>query len=196
MQNLRLHSAISGDLARHEKHSVRTVVPLGRGSSPSRETESPASLLEEERFFSRLLSRESNKGFSSRAYYRTAGKVPFEWEIAPGKPKNPTENDNLPPLSPPPLVTHHLLPRNPRRKRSRFWFMKLRVARKKAPGGSPPCDGVKPASFGDLGGVTATSDCCQFDFPASQKDFRWPGSGRSGCFPFDLTRIFISDSGR
>ncbi|CAN6448178.1 unnamed protein product [Victoria cruziana] len=199
MQNLRLRSATNGDLARHERHSVRTIVPLGSGSSPRRETESPASLLEEESFFSRLLSRESSGGFSSRAYYRTAAKVPFEWEIAPGKPKNPSEDDDLPPLSPPPLVTHYLLPgQEPRRERySGFWFLKLvRVNRRKSSRGCRRREGTKAAGFGDLEGVAATSDCRRFDFPATRNDFRWPGSGRIACFPFDLTRIFSSDSGR
>ncbi|KAK4355419.1 hypothetical protein RND71_024390 [Anisodus tanguticus] len=54
---------------------------------------------------SRILSRESSVGHSSRIYYyrRRAEGVPFQWERQPGTPKNPPKEDvNIPPLSPPP----------------------------------------------------------------------------------------------
>ncbi|KAL5977741.1 hypothetical protein ACLOJK_036749 [Asimina triloba] len=70
------------------------------------------SLLEgEEIFFSKLLSRESSKGFSSRIYYRVA--VPFQWEVQPGKPKVEPERELLPPLSLPPVMMALAVPHRP-----------------------------------------------------------------------------------
>ncbi|GAB2291466.1 hypothetical protein Dimus_025721 [Dionaea muscipula] len=62
----------------------------------------------EESFYSRILSRQSDIGCSSRVYYSTgcSNGVPFQWEKQPGKPINPPDEDNRlpPPLSPPPAV--------------------------------------------------------------------------------------------
>lgn len=86
------------------------------------------SLLEgEEIFFNRIVSRDSSKGFSSRIYYRVAGKVPFAWEVQPGTPKIMPETVPLPPLSPPPAklrlsVAHR--PANKGSTQSRLWFWK------------------------------------------------------------------------
>lgn len=68
----------------------------------------PFSLLEgEESFFSRILSRDTSLGMSSRVYSRGEARVPFEWELQPGKPKVVEQNitcDLLPTLSPPPVA--------------------------------------------------------------------------------------------
>lgn len=68
----------------------------------------PFSLLEgEESFFSRILSRDTSLGMSSRVYSRWEARVPFEWELQPGKPKVVEQNitcDRLLPLSPPPAA--------------------------------------------------------------------------------------------
>ncbi|XP_059287903.1 uncharacterized protein LOC132041125 [Lycium ferocissimum] len=63
---------------------------------------------------SRILSRESSVGQSSRIYYyrRRGEGVPFEWERQPGTPKNlPKEDVNIPPLSPPPSFQNLRLPK-------------------------------------------------------------------------------------
>lgn len=61
---------------------------------------------QDDKFFSRLMSKESSKAnSSSRVYYGGAsGSVPFTWESQPGTPKHTLFNDNctLPPLTPPP----------------------------------------------------------------------------------------------
>lgn len=102
-----------------EPNSARTAISLLEG---------------DELFFNRLLSREISKGFSSRIYYRVAaGKVPFEWEVQPGTPKNALESSApLPPLSPPPTMLSLSLARHPPSKgssRSRLWFWKKKVAK-------------------------------------------------------------------
>ncbi|KAJ8562529.1 hypothetical protein K7X08_011820 [Anisodus acutangulus] len=63
---------------------------------------------------SRILSRESSVGQSSRIYYyrRRAEGFPFQWEKQPGTPKTPPKEDvNIPPLSPPPSFQSLGLPK-------------------------------------------------------------------------------------
>ncbi|KAI8019965.1 hypothetical protein LOK49_LG04G00287 [Camellia lanceoleosa] len=62
-------------------------------------------------YFDRLLLRQSSIGQSSHIYYRNADGVPFQWEMQPGTPKNPPENDVIPPLTPPPAVHSLGLPK-------------------------------------------------------------------------------------
>ncbi|KAF5187269.1 Alkylated dna repair protein, partial [Thalictrum thalictroides] len=56
---------------------------------------------QDDKFFSMLLSKETNSSF--RVYYGGAsGAVPFVWESQPGTPKNKYCDTSLPPLTPPP----------------------------------------------------------------------------------------------
>ncbi|CAJ1971082.1 unnamed protein product [Sphenostylis stenocarpa] len=60
---------------------------------------------EDDRFFSRLMSKETSKAnSSSRVFYygETSIAVPFTWEAQPGTPKHPSSQTSLPPLTPPP----------------------------------------------------------------------------------------------
>ncbi|CAK9161100.1 unnamed protein product [Ilex paraguariensis] len=60
---------------------------------------------QEDKFFSRLLSKEHSKNESSFRvlYYGGAsGAVPFMWESQPGTPKHRFSDTSLPPLTPPP----------------------------------------------------------------------------------------------
>ncbi|KAL4325736.1 hypothetical protein GQ457_11G010150 [Hibiscus cannabinus] len=59
---------------------------------------------QEDKFFSRLMSKEISKPNSSfRVYYAGASlAVPFTWESHPGTPKHPADDATLPPLTPPP----------------------------------------------------------------------------------------------
>ncbi|OIT33731.1 hypothetical protein A4A49_12347 [Nicotiana attenuata] len=65
---------------------------------------------EDNKFFSKLLSKENSKASSSsipsfRVYYNDVpSSVPFTWELQPGTPKHNTfsETSLLPPLTPPP----------------------------------------------------------------------------------------------
>jgi hypothetical protein len=62
-------------------------------------------------FVNRILSREEGIGHSSRSYYRAPvqGRVPFDWEAEPGKPKTGVRKKGesghgIPALSPPPIL--------------------------------------------------------------------------------------------
>ncbi|KAL3830249.1 hypothetical protein ACJIZ3_019051 [Penstemon smallii] len=60
---------------------------------------------EDDKFFTRLLSKESSKSNPSfRVYYNdVSSAVPFMWETRPGTPKHTlSDNLNIPPLTPPP----------------------------------------------------------------------------------------------
>ncbi|XWS35391.1 hypothetical protein CRYUN_Cryun21dG0122400 [Craigia yunnanensis] len=58
----------------------------------------------EDKFFSRLLSKENSVANPSfRVYYGgVSGAVPFMWESQPGTPKYTFSDTSLPPLTPPP----------------------------------------------------------------------------------------------
>ncbi|XP_008776454.1 putative protein TPRXL [Phoenix dactylifera] len=59
---------------------------------------------QDDKFYTRLLSKESSPANSSfRVYYGVAsGSVPFLWESQPGTPKNTIPTTTIPPLTPPP----------------------------------------------------------------------------------------------
>ncbi|XP_068640978.1 uncharacterized protein [Aristolochia californica] len=61
-------------------------------------------IVKDDKFYGRLLSRETSAANNScRVYYGVAaGAVPFMWESQPGTPKNPISSSALPPLTPPP----------------------------------------------------------------------------------------------
>ncbi|KAL7594115.1 hypothetical protein Lser_V15G33415 [Lactuca serriola] len=62
---------------------------------------------------SKILSRDSSVGQSSRIYYQntTNEGVPFKWEMQPGTPKNPPQVEIIPPPTPPPAVQSLAIPR-------------------------------------------------------------------------------------
>lgn len=74
--------------------------------SPERPAEKSLQIKEDDKFFSRLLSKESSAANPSlRVYYGgVSGAVPFMWESQPGTPKNTLSDtdDLVPPLTPPP----------------------------------------------------------------------------------------------
>ncbi|KAK8663646.1 hypothetical protein V6N13_083455 [Hibiscus sabdariffa] len=59
---------------------------------------------QDDKFFSRLLSKESSLANPSfRVYYGgLSGAVPFTWESQPGTPKSTFSGASIPPLTPPP----------------------------------------------------------------------------------------------
>lgn len=58
----------------------------------------------------RILARESSVGKSSHIFYRSGEGVPFIWEMQPGTPKNPQEDEVIPPICPSPLMQSIGLP--------------------------------------------------------------------------------------
>ncbi|GKU98273.1 hypothetical protein SLEP1_g11296 [Rubroshorea leprosula] len=71
---------------------------------PARMSTGPLQIKQDDKFFSRLMSKEASAANSSaRVYYGGArGAVPFVWELQPGTPKHPSADTTLPPLTPPP----------------------------------------------------------------------------------------------
>lgn len=62
--------------------------------------------------FESFPSRTSSMSCSSRLYYRTTEGVPFQWEMQPGTPKDPSLIEAVPPpISPPPAVLSLGLPK-------------------------------------------------------------------------------------
>ncbi|KAK9078883.1 hypothetical protein SSX86_002941 [Deinandra increscens subsp. villosa] len=86
---------------------------------------------------SKILSRDSSFGKSSRVYYRSATNlgVPFQWEKKPGTPIIPTREEVILPPTPPPRVQSLVLPRPPKveMKNSslswRFWLWRRRLSK-------------------------------------------------------------------
>ncbi|KAL5125496.1 hypothetical protein HKD37_02G005706 [Glycine soja] len=73
---------------------------------------------EDDRFFSRLMSKETSMAnSSSRVFYygETSIAVPFMWEAQPGTPKHPSSETCLPPLTPPPSYYSNSKSKNKRR---------------------------------------------------------------------------------
>ncbi|KAJ1433480.1 hypothetical protein SESBI_06015 [Sesbania bispinosa] len=88
--------------------------------------------------WSKILSRRSSVGCSSRiSYYRSGEGVPFQWEMQPGIPKDQSPTEELPPLTPPPAILSLGLPKpcivdpEPSTRKSRLWFWKKRGKNKK-----------------------------------------------------------------
>ncbi|KAK7276458.1 hypothetical protein RIF29_17597 [Crotalaria pallida] len=75
------------------------------GSSNNLSLEKSFRIKQDDRFFSRLMSKETSMAnTSSRVFYygETSVAVPFTWEAQPGTPKHPLCETSLPPLTPPP----------------------------------------------------------------------------------------------
>lgn len=56
---------------------------------------------------------------SSKGYYRDQGRIPFEWESEPGKPKNAADIEWIPPPSPSPAMQSAQLTRQHKKQRMR-----------------------------------------------------------------------------
>ncbi|KAK4396046.1 hypothetical protein Sango_1441200 [Sesamum angolense] len=82
---------------------------------------------DDDKFFTRLLSKESSKSNPSfRVYYgdHVPSAVPFMWETRPGTPKHTSShNSHIPPLTPPPsYYTNNLTNSNNHYSRSKLLF--------------------------------------------------------------------------
>ncbi|XVE84368.1 hypothetical protein DITRI_Ditri17bG0006600 [Diplodiscus trichospermus] len=73
-------------------------------TSPDLPQHNALQIKQEDKFFSRLLSKENSVANPSfRVYYGgVSGAVPFMWESQPGTPKHTFSDTSLPPLTPPP----------------------------------------------------------------------------------------------
>jgi hypothetical protein len=96
---------------------------------------------QDDKFFSRLLSKESSRANPSlRVYYGGAsGAVPFTWESRPGTPKHALSDTVLPPLTPPPAY-HSISKKKPIKNHSRSTLLHalfLKISPKKTHNVSP-----------------------------------------------------------
>lgn len=110
---------------------------------------------QDDKFFSRLLSKESSRANPSlRVYYGGAsGSVPFMWESRPGTPKHALSDTALPPLTPPPAY-HSNFKKKPIKNHSRSTLLRalfLKISPKKAhnvsPYPSPSSSDSSPAKY-------------------------------------------------
>ncbi|RWR81224.1 hypothetical protein CKAN_00989800 [Cinnamomum micranthum f. kanehirae] len=78
-------------------------------TSSSDQPKESLQIMQDEKFFSRILSKESSMANPScRVYYGVApGAVPFMWESQPGTPKNTISTTSIPPLTPPPSYLYN-----------------------------------------------------------------------------------------
>ncbi|KAI3525715.1 hypothetical protein L1887_04741 [Cichorium endivia] len=90
------------------------------GSSSPEFAQKALKIKQDDKFFTRLLSKESSVANPSfRVYYgNVSGAVPFTWEIQPGTPKHKFSDNSIPPLTPPPsyYISKHDQDRNTKRK--------------------------------------------------------------------------------
>ncbi|GMH30120.1 hypothetical protein Nepgr_031963 [Nepenthes gracilis] len=97
--------------------------------------ESALQIKQNDKFFSRLLSKETSMANPSfRVYYcGVSSSVPFMWESKPGTPKSSSYETPLPPLTPPPSYqTHARKPIKRRSKSSLFLHLLPRIMQKKS----------------------------------------------------------------
>lgn len=82
-------------------------------------------------------SEELSNG-SSRGYYRDQGRVPFQWESEPGKPKSPDNVEWVPPPSPSPAMQSAQLTREQKKQKIRE---ELRLSRHRSGSSLMPVEG-------------------------------------------------------
>ena len=103
---------------------------------------------EDDRFFSRLLSKEVSEGNSSFEVYHGESSlgVPFTWESQPGTPKFQFSETPLPPLTPPPSYYSSTLKKSIKR-RSKLRFLNIILTRLTSRKTSHPESPVSFTSF-------------------------------------------------
>ncbi|KAK8520513.1 hypothetical protein V6N13_031042 [Hibiscus sabdariffa] len=162
----------------------------------------------EEKFFNRIISRNSSIGCSSRIYYyRSSQGIPFNWEMQPGTPKEPQKEDTLPPISPPPAVLSLGLPK-PRidiadqPKPSKLWVFKFWKHGKTRHGNSKKLDqadkyysSYEMSSSDDMASprrVSSSSSSSSFSFsngsPSPSRDRHY------GCSPLHFSSFGVGVS--
>ncbi|KAL6987955.1 hypothetical protein U1Q18_013701 [Sarracenia purpurea var. burkii] len=121
------------------------------------ENQKSLQIKEDDKFFSRLVSKESSMSNPSfRVYYGgVSGSIPFLWESRPGTPKHSSFSDTslLPPLTPPPSSYSHN-PKQPTNKRtksklSRALFTRINLKKTTVP--------LSPTSSSSLSSSSSSS---------------------------------------
>lgn len=95
------------------------------GNKPENLPQKALQIQQDDKFFSRLLSKETSIANPSfRVYYGgLPGAVPFLWESQPGTPKSKFRDDALPPLTPPPSYYTNYSNTKPPKKTSRSYLL-------------------------------------------------------------------------
>ncbi|KAL0383259.1 UNVERIFIED_CONTAM: hypothetical protein Scaly_0613200 [Sesamum calycinum] len=166
----------------------------------------PVSVLQGDGYYiGRILARESSVGQSSRIFYRSAEGIPFKWEMQPGTPKNPQEQDVIPPLSPSPLMQSlglplpnldHDEPKETTAKTSRIWSLKKMVKK------SINLDLMRSkqhesSRFGDSGGeFVGSAENSSFSSDASSSSFLDSSTvdGPFCCSPWNIPVILFQET--
>lgn len=138
---------------------------------------------QDDKFFSRVLSKESSMANPSfKVYYGgLPGNVPFMWESQPGTPKHKFSEETLPPLTPPPSYYS----KNPTKKRFKkhsrsnllhTLFLKISLNKKNHLPQSPSSTSSSSSSLfskSDLSMRMPMNSCgSRFSSPSSSFDFR------------------------
>ncbi|KAH7514731.1 uncharacterized protein LOC107431279 [Ziziphus jujuba] len=138
-------------------------------NNPAEIPQKSLQIQQDDKFFSRLLSKESSIANPSlRVYYGgLPGAVPFLWESQPGTPKYKFCDDTLPPLTPPPSYYTNSNKKKPANKTSRSnllhtLFTKKNVnVKKTSKQQSLPCQSSPVPSFWS----SSSSDSSSMVFP-------------------------------
>ncbi|KAL0404609.1 UNVERIFIED_CONTAM: hypothetical protein Sradi_2101700 [Sesamum radiatum] len=169
-----------------------------------KQKQTPVSVLQGDGYcISRILARESSVGQSSRIFYRSAEGVPFKWEMQPGTPKNPQEQDVIPPLCPSPLMQSLGLPlpnldhdevKETTVKTSRIWSLK-KMVKKSINLDLRRSKQHESSRFGDSGGeFVGSAENSSFSSDASSSSFLDSSTvdGPFCCSPWNVPVILFS----
>lgn len=138
---------------------------------------------QDDKFFSRVLSKESSMANPSfKVYYGgLPGNVPFMWESQPGTPKHKFSEETLPPLTPPPSYYSRNPTKKPFKKHSRSnllhtLFLKISLNKKNHLPQSPSSTSSSSSSLfskSDSSMRVPMNSCgSRFSSPSSSFDFR------------------------
>ncbi|XP_027368763.1 uncharacterized protein LOC113874748 [Abrus precatorius] len=165
---------------------------------------------ENDKSLSKILSRRSSVGCSSRiSYYRSGEGVPFKWEMQPGIAKEQPKEE-LPPLTPPPALLSQGLPKpcisySKASTRSRLWFWKKSVKKGKSKK-TQDCFHEDVIALDILEGLDCSSDSdsmgsprgSSFSSSSSMSFMKSPIREVYGrpftfrCFPMHVSRVLLS----
>ncbi|XP_007033579.2 PREDICTED: uncharacterized protein LOC18602255 [Theobroma cacao] len=150
-------------------------------TSPDHPQKSTLQIKQDDKFFSRLLSKENSVANPSfRVYYGgVSGAVPFMWESQPGTPKYTFSDASLPPLTPPPSYYSKSCSK-PIKKHSRSslmhaLFLKMISLKKIAVTSSPSSSSLSSSWFSLSSSSMSYQSRNRFSTPDSSFDSRGDG---------------------
>ncbi|RDY07013.1 hypothetical protein CR513_08928, partial [Mucuna pruriens] len=153
-------------------------------------------ITKEDRFFSRLMAKESTTpNSSSRIFYygEKSVAVPFTWEAQPGTPKHPLSETSLPPLTPPPSYFSTSKSHTAKRGNTKSNNVLLSILPRLIVGSRKSRHVLQSSSWSPSSSSSSSSSSCSFAYysssPSFSRPFKYKGSnGFRGCYPFRNTR--------